>query len=173
MRVRKRFIFNNYDKKRGDAMLLTGRDTDVMWIAPGAREYTLMGHGTRCTVNIDIETVDVLMIRLGTSPTTYWKDKKVTGSAWSGDLDLLCTQEEVDAIMRASIEQLGGVREVRLSVKVGGTQITGKVVILSVDVSGDMDGMTEVSVSFDGAGEPTTAAGGTRTFDMTFDTTFD
>lgn len=154
-------------------MLLTGRDTDVWWVAPGDLDYTLMGHGRTCSVSIETDTVDVLMINVGTSPPSYWRDKKVTGSSWKGDLDLLCTQEEVDAIMRAAVEQLGGWREVRLSVKVGGTQVTGKVVLTSVDVSGDMDGMTEVSVSFDGAGEPTTAPGGTRTFDMTFDTTFD
>lgn len=153
-------------------MLLTGRDIDISWQPSWEAAPVRMGHGTRCTVSIEGETLDVLA--LDQASGTMWADKVVTGGTWGGDAEMLCTQSEADALVRQSLAQATGGELARIWVPVGGTQVTGRIVLDSVDASGDVDGMLEVSVSFTGTGFPAAdGSTGDGVFDVTFDSTFE
>lgn len=152
-------------------MILKGENADIQWQPAWADAMSPMGHGTRCTLGIEVETEDVL--RMDASGTArYWRDKIVTGAAWSGTADTLCTQAEADALLRQSLLQAAGGDAVMLRVVIGGTAVAGTVYLDSVEVGGDMDGALEVTVSFTGCGVPSVPSGAGGVFDITFDTTF-
>lgn len=156
-------------------MIITGRDTDILWQPPGMDGWQYLGHGTRCSLSIEAEAEEVARMATSNTGATYWHDRIVTAGTWSGDADLLCTQAEADLLMATMLAQCSpGGSLARFKFKIGGMIITGSAVIDGVDVSGDMDDAAGVSLTLTGCGrlEDITPAGDNGVFDITFDSTF-
>lgn len=156
-------------------MIITGHKVDVLWDLDGSGNYTAIGRGTRCSVAFDFTFNDVLDMSQGEDDAEFFEEKLLTKAAWTADCDLLCSEDELVALIGAAMGQARGKAHPIVRINMPFFRLTGQAVVASLDIDADLADAVQVAISFEGSGQPemeekTEGNGGV--FDVTFDSTF-